>query len=127
MLLFCAELLESAGGVRATPMEFTAISELQQCKELLASISAVVSSIIARTRLRAVPLVSGLVSYRPLAGQRASSNVPHHTDLDPRSTDVILQAPEVYVFCDRAARRPAKSATSTIHARVTQDTYRSGP
>ena len=97
MLLFCAELLESAGGVRATPMEFTAISELQQCKELLASISAVVSSIIAITRLRAVPLVSGLVSYRPLAGQRAyvraSSNVPHHTDLDPRSTDVILQAP----------------------------------
>ena len=37
MLLFCAELLESAGGVRATPMEFTAISELQQCKELLPS------------------------------------------------------------------------------------------
>ena len=42
MLLFCAELLESAGGVRATPMEFTAISELQQCKELLPSISAIV-------------------------------------------------------------------------------------
>ena len=123
MLLFCAELLESAGGVRATPMEFTAISELQQCKELLASISAVV--FIDNCSYEAAVQCSR--EYRPLAGQRASSNVPHHTDLDPRSTDVILQAPEVYVFCDRAARRPAKSATSTIHARVTQDTYRSGP
>ena len=127
MLLFCAELLESAGGVRATPMEFTAISELQQCKELLASISAVVSSIIARTRLQCSASREWPSVLQALAGQRASSNVPHHTDLDPRSTDVILQAPEVYVFCDRAARRPAKSATSTIHARVTQDTYRSGP
>ena len=125
MLLFCAELLESAGGVRATPMEFTAISELQQCKELLASISAVVSSIIARTRLqcsasREWPSVLQAASWPARIFQCT-------TDLDPRSTDVILQAPEVYVFCDRAARRPAKSATSTIHARVTQDTYRSGP
>ena len=37
-----AELPESAGDGRAAPMEFTAVIESQQCKELLPSISAAV-------------------------------------------------------------------------------------